>query len=102
MTPTKLKVVVVRQWLGRIGKVDNGQVAVFATLTNAIYTVPVDARLCLPGKWIDDPERCDKAAYPKPNRSLKPSVNCFLEKQTALEMAPAMCNCPDLTKMMGT
>ncbi|GAI47057.1 unnamed protein product, partial [marine sediment metagenome] len=48
-----------RQWLGRLGKVDNGQVAVFGALANGQYAVPIDARLYLPEEWTDDPKRCD-------------------------------------------
>jgi SRSO17 transposase len=33
-----------RQWLGRLGKVDNGQVAVFGALAQGSRVVPVDAR----------------------------------------------------------
>ena len=33
---------VVRQWLGRIGKVENGQVAVFSVLANGHFAAPVD------------------------------------------------------------
>ncbi len=41
-----------RQWLGRLGKVDNGQVAVFGALVNGQYAAPVDVRLYLPEQWI--------------------------------------------------
>ena len=31
-----------RQWLGRLGKVDNGQVAVFGALANGRFATPID------------------------------------------------------------
>ncbi len=52
-----------RQWLGRLGKTDNGQVAVFGALANNRFVSPVDVRLYLPREWTKDPKRCDKAAY---------------------------------------
>ncbi len=66
-----------RQWLGRQGKVDNGQVAVFAALANGNQACPVDTRFYLPKIWCDDPERCDKAGIPEP----------FVEFKTKIELA---------------
>lgn len=56
---------VARQWLGCVGKVDNGQVGVFGVLCNKKETALVDARLYLPKEWIDDPKRCRKAGVPE-------------------------------------
>jgi SRSO17 transposase len=39
---------VCRQWLGRLGEVDNGQVAVFNALENGQFATPIDVRLYLP------------------------------------------------------
>lgn len=64
----KASVGVARQWLGRLGKVDNGQVAVFAVLANDRFVSPIDVRLYLPKKWTDDPQRCQKAGIPKADR----------------------------------
>ena len=50
-----------RQWLGRLGKVDNGQVAVFGALVNGQYVAPVDVRLYLPEEWTDNSKRCENA-----------------------------------------
>lgn len=61
----KMSVGVARQWLGRIGKVDNGQVAVFSVLANGRFAAPVDVRLYLPRLWTDDPGRCKKAGIPE-------------------------------------
>jgi SRSO17 transposase len=61
----KKSVGVSKQYLGRLGKVDNGQVAVFGVLAKDQYCVPVDVKLYLPQNWIDDPERCEDAGVPK-------------------------------------
>lgn len=60
----KKSVGVSRQWLGRLGKVDNGQVGVFSALCNGSHAVPVDSRLYLPEEWINDPKRCLEAKVP--------------------------------------
>lgn len=54
-----------RQWNGRLGKVDNCQVGVFATLCRGEMASLIDTRLYLPEVWANDPERCTKAAIPK-------------------------------------
>ena len=59
-----------RQWTGRLGKVDNCQVAVFAILSDGQRHTPVDMRLYLPKAWIDDPARCDLARIPETARTL--------------------------------
>ena len=56
---------VARQWLGRLGKVDNGQVGVFGALCRDALAAPVDARLYLPKEWTDDPARCTAAGIPE-------------------------------------
>lgn len=75
----KESVGVSRQWLGRYGKVDNGQVAVFGTLTNGQFSVPVDARLYLPEEWTDDPERCKKAGVPEDKQRFRTKPELGLE-----------------------
>lgn len=60
-----MSVGVQRQWLGRLGKVDNGQVAVFAALSCREYVQPIDTRLFLPDSWADDKPRCLKAGVPE-------------------------------------
>ncbi len=54
-----------RQWNGRLGKVDNCQVGVFATLCRGEMASIIDTRLYLPEVWANDPERCTKAAIPE-------------------------------------
>lgn len=56
---------VARQWLGRFGKVDNGQVGVFGALCRDALAAPVDARLYLPKEWTEDPVRCTEAGIPE-------------------------------------
>jgi SRSO17 transposase len=75
----KMSVGVARQWLGRFGKVDNGQVAVFGALTNGRFTVPVDVRLYLPKEWTNDPERCAKACIPKEEQKFRTKDELALE-----------------------
>jgi SRSO17 transposase len=61
---------VARQWSGRLGKVDNCQVAVFGVLSDGQRHTPVDMRLYLPKSWIDDPARCQQAGVPPEARTL--------------------------------
>jgi SRSO17 transposase len=61
---------VARQWSGRLGKVDNCQVAVFGVLTDGQRHTPVDMRLYLPKCWIDDTARCEQTGVPLDARTL--------------------------------
>jgi SRSO17 transposase len=70
---------VARQWCGRLGKVDNCQVAVFAVLTDGMRHTPVDLRLYLPQRWIDDPARCDRAEIPTEARTMQSKTDLALE-----------------------
>lgn len=60
----KMSVGVSRQWCGQLGKTDNCQVAVFATLGHGRFSTPIDCRLYLPREWTDDQARCLKAKIP--------------------------------------
>ena len=55
---------VARQWCGRLGKVENCQVAVFACLCHCPYATLIDTRLYLPKEWTQDPARCRAAGVP--------------------------------------
>jgi SRSO17 transposase len=55
---------VARQWCGRLGKVDNCQVGVFAVLGCRTHCVPIDFRLFLPEAWVKNPPRCIAAGVP--------------------------------------
>jgi SRSO17 transposase len=74
-----MSVGVARQWLGRLGKVDNGQVAVFGVLGKGRFAVPVDVRLYLPKTWVEDPQRCDKAGIPESYRVFRTKDELALE-----------------------
>ena len=60
----KESVAVARQYAGVCGKVDNCQVAVYASLCNEENTTIIGTSLFVPQKWIDDKVRCDKADIP--------------------------------------
>lgn len=55
---------VARQYLGHLGKVDNGQVGVYASLINDGVGSLIDERLFLPKSWAGDKRRCQKAGIP--------------------------------------
>ena len=50
-----------RQDCGRLGKIENCQVGVFACLGRGERTALVDFRLFLPESWANDPARCQKS-----------------------------------------
>ena len=60
----KKSVGVARQWCGRLGKVDNCQVGVYASLVLGSSVTLADYRLYLPQEWIDDRKRCKSAGVP--------------------------------------
>jgi len=49
-----MSVGVKRQWLGCIGKTDNGQVGVFADLGADRFAAPIMEQLFIPESWADD------------------------------------------------
>lgn len=57
-----------RQYCGRLGKLDNCQVGVFACLGRGERAALVDFRLFLPESWAADGERCQKAKVPELHR----------------------------------
>ena len=46
-----------RQWLGRLGEVDNGQAGAFMAYASHHEHAPVDVRLYLPEAWAKDRAR---------------------------------------------
>lgn len=54
-----------RQWIGRLGKVDNGQVAVYMGYASEKEHVLLDTRLYLPDEWVKDKKRRGKCGVPK-------------------------------------
>ncbi len=71
---------VARQWCGRLGKVDNCQVAIYLGYVSRKGHTLVDTRLFLPKDWTTDKARLDKAGVPKANRAYR------TRHQLALEM----------------
>lgn len=56
---------VARQWCGRLGKVDNCQVAVYMGYVSSREHALLDTRLYLPKEWTQDKQRCRKAGIPR-------------------------------------
>jgi SRSO17 transposase len=57
-----------RQWLGRQGKVDNGQVGVFMAYASHRERALVDVRLYLPKAWAQDRVRRERCGIPVAER----------------------------------
>jgi SRSO17 transposase len=68
-----------RQYLGCLGKVDNGQVGVYATLVNGNRYGIIDARLYLPESWCADKKRLEKAHVPEEARTFKTKTELAYE-----------------------
>jgi SRSO17 transposase len=68
-----------RQWLGRLGKVDNGQVGVFMAYASHREHALVDVRLYLPKGWAKDRARRKRCGIPR-------SVRYRTRHELALEM----------------
>ncbi len=75
----KCSVGVKRQWAGRIGKVDNCQVAVFGCLAKGKQYANTDFDLYLPEEWAEDSARCEKAKIPDENRIYRPKWKIGLD-----------------------
>ena len=71
---------VARQWLGRLGKVDNGQVGVYMAYASRVEHTLVDTRLYLPKGWTKDKKRSKEAGVPKDEMRFR------TRHQLALEM----------------
>ncbi len=74
---------VARQWCGRLGKVDNCQVAIYLGYVSRKGHTLVDTRLYLPKEWTKDKARLDKAGVPNACRGYR------TRHQLALEMLAA-------------
>lgn len=75
----KYSACVSRQYLGCIGKHDNGQVAVVSGLSSGKHYCPVDINLFMPKSWQDDEIRRKKAKIPE-------HIKHQTKPQMALEM----------------
>ena len=70
---------VARQWCGRLGKVDNCQVAMYVGYVSSKGHTLVDQRLFLPKEWTKDKARLDKAGVPKAYRAYRTRHQLALE-----------------------
>lgn len=68
-----------RQWLGRLGKIDNGQVGVYMGYASRQEHALADARLYLPKEWAKDKKRRKKCGVPK-------GIRYRTRQELALEM----------------
>jgi SRSO17 transposase len=75
----KQSVGVARQWCGRLGKVDNCQVAIYMAYVSRKDHTLVNTRLYLPKEWTGDRKRCKAAGMPR-------NVRFQTRHQQALEM----------------
>ena len=69
---------VARQWCGQLGKVENGQVGVFAALSRGTGVTLIDGRLFLPEAWTSDPVRCQAAGIPVAQRGFQRKTDLAL------------------------
>jgi SRSO17 transposase len=74
-----------RQYLGSIGKTDNGQVAVFVALAQGDDVGMVDVKLYLPKSWTQNKKRCEKAGIPAGKQTFKTKPQLALEMIQNLE-----------------
>jgi SRSO17 transposase len=70
---------VARQWCGRLGKVDNCQVAVYLGYVSQHGHALVDTHLYLPKEWTKDRARLNKARVPKDRRRFRTRHQLALE-----------------------
>lgn len=72
-----------RQYCGRLGKLENCQVGVFASLGCGTQAALVDFRLFLPEAWAKDPQRCAKAKVPEAHQVHRTKTELALEMVAA-------------------
>jgi SRSO17 transposase len=68
-----------RQYLGCVGKIDNGIVTVHLGVCKGRYKTLIDAELFLPEDWAKDRERCQAAGIPD-DRTYRPKTEIALEE----------------------
>jgi SRSO17 transposase len=68
-----------RQYLGCVGKIDNGIVTVHLGICKGRYKTLLDAELFLPQDWAKDRERCVAAGIP-PDMAYRPKTQIALEQ----------------------
>ena len=102
----KESVGVARQWCGRLGKVDNCQVAVYLGYVSAEEHALVDMRLYLPKEWTKDKQRRKRPACPKTcaiARDINCAWKCSINTATSCPIAgsPATTNWAVRTRFAG-
>ncbi len=70
---------VARQYCGRLGKVENCPVGVYAALCCRQSVVLTDARLYLPQEWVAEVSRCETAGIPEAERIYRSKTQLALE-----------------------
>jgi len=70
---------VARQYAGVIGKVENCQVGVYASLVWQSHSTLINERLFLPASWTSDPARCERAGIPVEARTFKTKLELALD-----------------------
>jgi SRSO17 transposase len=70
---------VARQWCGRLGKVDNCQTAVCASLGKGSIATLIDTALFLPKEWTGDRERMAEAGVPETSRTYRTKQELALD-----------------------
>lgn len=68
-----------RQYAGVIGKVDNSQVGVYASLVNGTSASIINERIFLPESWTKDNDRCEDAKIPIEFRAYKTKPELALD-----------------------
>jgi SRSO17 transposase len=68
-----------RQYLGCVGKLDNGIVTVHLGVCKGRYKTLIDAELFLPEEWANDRERCKEAGIPD-DMLYRPKTTIALEE----------------------
>jgi SRSO17 transposase len=71
---------VARQWCGRLGKVDHGQVAISVGYGSRKGHTLVDPRLSLPKAWTKEQARLARAGVPKASRAYRTRHQVALER----------------------
>ncbi len=67
------------QYNGNLGKIENSQTGVYASLSSYNRVGIINTRLFLPDEWVDDKERCLKAGVPKAAIVKKTKIELALE-----------------------
>lgn len=70
---------VTRQWCGRLGKVDNCQTAVCASLGKGSIATLIDTALFLPQEWTRDRVRMAEAGVPETSRTYRTKQELALD-----------------------